>query len=198
MFLVYCKSNPHILYCILKFIENHSVLVGVIISVIAGSLWMHKFLKQKRAEAFFGFYARLSLFLNELQKNLDEKNLLNISDLDAGNIYSLIYVPDYVKIVCPKFSEIENEDLKPYQEIANRIKELLLNTDNNVYPKGAKRDKWYKSQQVVFSFCEFITNDAYRRITNIKSEPEAQHITKCKLLVDAINYIQQSIYNSKY
>lgn len=198
MFLVCCESNPHILYCILEFIENHSVLVGVITSVVVGSLWMRKFLKQKRAEAFFGFYTKLSLFLNELQTNLDEKNLLNISDSDAGNIYALIYVPDYLKIVCPKFSKIENNDLKPYQEIANRIKELLLNTENNVYPKGAKRDKWYKSQQAIFSFCEFITNDAYRQITNIKSEPEAQHITKCKLLVDAIDYIQQSIYNSKY
>lgn len=198
MFLEYCESNPHILYCILEFIESHSVLMGVVTSVIVGSLWMRKFLKQKRAEAFFGFYTKLSLFLDELYNRLDEKDLLNISDSESGNIYSLIYVPNYVNIVCPKFSGIENEDLTSYQKLTGRIKELLLNTENNVYPKGAKREKWYKSQQILFSFCEFITNDAYREITNIKSEPEAQHIAKCKSLVEAINYIQQSIYNSKY
>ncbi|MCH5172529.1 MAG: hypothetical protein J1F31_06860 [Erysipelotrichales bacterium] len=195
MFLEYFCLSLSIIDCILQYIEDHPVLVGVGTSVIIGSLWMRKFLRQRRAEAFLSFYSKLSLYIYELQTKLNEKGLLNISDPKSGNIYSLIYVEDYINVACPDFHIPTEEELKPFQPIAADIRELLINTDNNVYPRGTKRDQWYKSQQIIFSFCEFI-NGEHQHLTNISDDNP--HIAKCKSLLDAMNYIQESIYNAKY
>lgn len=198
MFLVYFCLWQHIINYILQFIENHSVLVGIVTSVIVGSLWMHKFLKQKRAEAFFGFYARLLLCLSELQERLNEKNLLNISEPEYGNIFSLIYIENYSIQICPMFSKIDDNDLEVYKSIAIKIQDILMNTENNVYPKKADREKWYRSQQVLFSFCEFLTNDCYQGAVNKNNGNEPLHIIKCRELVNAIDYIKESICNTEY
>ncbi len=201
MFLVYIYASLHIIECVLSFIENNSVLVGVITSVIVSSLWLRKFIRQKRAEAFFGFYARLSLCLKALQTNLEDKELLNVSDSKKGNIYSLIYIDDYIKDVCPSFTVLTEDELKVYKNFAIEIEEILLNTDNNVYPKKANTKKWYESQHILFSFCEFLKNKEYHHTTNIavsEGSTEPKHIEKCKALVEAINFIQVSIDNAKY
>ena len=201
MFLECLSSFLHIIECVLCYIENNSVLVGVITSVIASSLWLRKFLRQKRAEAFFGFYAKLSLHLKALQTRLEEKGLLNVSKPEAGNIYSLLYTKDSVKDFCPSFTELSDKDLVPFQTLAKEIKKTLLDTDSNVYPPKADRKQWYESQHILFSFCDFLENSEYHYMTNKRTsegETEDKHIVKCKLLVEALNYIQNSINNAKY
>lgn len=201
MFLTYINNLLHILKYILCFIEENSVLVGVMTSVLAGSLWFRKFLKQKRAEAFFGFYSKLSLRLKSLQTMLEENGQLNISNSKEGNIYSLIYIEDYMKKVCPSYKSPEDNELELYKSAAKELKNILLNTENNVYPQGTKRKEWYENQHVLFLFCEFIENEAYQHITNEEfdnGENESKHITKCKLLVNAMNNIQESINHAKY
>lgn len=188
-------------YILLVFIEDHSVLVGVVSSVIVGSLWLKKFIRQKRAEAFFGFYAKLSLRLGELRRRLEEKDQLNIDDAEAGNIFSLLYLTENIVEFCPGYNEPDQAMLGLYQMYAKELEKLLLETKNNVYPKNTDRKRWYKSQQTIFSFCEFLINDACRNMTNIKFETgiiEPKHIVKCKELVQAMDYIQESISNAKY
>lgn len=196
MLLEYFCISLRIIDCILQYVEDHPVLVGVSTSVIIGSLWMHKFLRQRRAEAFLSFYSKLSLYIYELQTKLNEKELLDISKPESGNIFSLIYLENHINKVCPNFHIPTDEDLNPLKPIATEIRELLIKTDNNVYPRGAKREQWYKSQQTIFSFCEFIINGEHRHLTNISDDKP--HITKCKSLLDAMNYIQESIYKAKY
>lgn len=201
MFLIYCSSKQSIIQFVLRFIEEHSGLVGIITSVIVSSLWLTKFIKQKRAEAFFGFYAKLSLRLKALQILLQEKDQLNISNAEAGNIFSLIYLKDYILDACPGYKIPTDEELELYKVAAKELKDILLNTENNVYPPGAKRKKWYESQHILFSFCEFLGNNAYQHTTNeefINNQNEYKHIVKCTLLVNAINYIQKSIERAKY
>lgn len=201
MFLVCFSPQVHTIAHVLQFIEDHPVLVGVITSVITGSLWLRKFLMQKRAEAFFGFYAKLSLCLKSLQSKLEEKGLLNTSKSDVGNIYSIIYTDECVQIVCPKFADPTPTEIESYQAAAKQLKDTLLNTESNIYPPGADRKKWYESLYTLFSFCEFIENKDNLKKTNkhrAEGETEDKHITKCKLLVDAINYILNSIDNAKY
>lgn len=201
MFLECNFTISYIIECILCFIETHSVLVGVITSVIVGSLWMRKFVRQKRAEAFFGFYSKLSLYLRELQTRLEDTGQLNVSDAEAGNIFSLIYLDSYIVNACPRYKKLSAKELDSYKGIAKKIKETLLSTDNNVYPKGSNRKKWHESQQVVFSFCEFLENEAYQHTTNqmfVGNTQEIKHITKCKTLVDAMMYIQEAIEKAKY
>ena len=201
MFLEYLLSLFHIIECVLDYIEDNSVLVGVITSVIVSSLWLRKFLRQKRAEAFFGFYAKLSLYLRSLQARLDERSLLNTEISEAGNIYSLIYTKETIADFCPSFHMPSDEDLKYFTNIAEEIQQTLLNTESNVYPPKSDRKKWYESQHTLFSFCDFLKRSECQHITNTrtaKGKTEDTHIEKCKLLVDAINYILDSISNAKY
>ena len=201
MFLVCISTSLHIIGYVLCFFEENSVLVGVITSMIVSSLWFRKFIKQKRAEAFFGFYAKLSLRLKSLQTRLEERGQLNISNSKAGNIYTLIYIKDFGKVVCPSYTPPTEKEFELYKSAAKELKEILCNTENNVYPPGAKRKEWYENQYILFLFCEFLENETYQHTTNEeydKGESESKHLTKCKLLVDAINSIQESINRAKY
>lgn len=225
MFLICLESLQQIASRFLQFIEENTVFVGIITSIIVSSLWFRKYIKQKRAEAFFGFYAKLSLCLKSLQTRLIDKGQLNISNPDDGNIYSLIYVKDFIKSACPSYMTPTENDLELYKAYAKELKNILLETDNNVYPLGSKRRKWYESQHVLFSFCEFLENESNQHTTNekfpkkkrsiltedkyknkcvikciskYKAKYKSKHMTKCKSLVRAINYILKSINNAKY
>lgn len=201
MFLELVNTLQHIIEYILCFINDNSTLMGVLSSVIAGSLWFKKYINQKRAEAFFGFYTKLSLLLKSLQIKLEENGQLNISDSNAGNIYSLIYVQNYIKTACPGYRVPTNDELDLYKSSAKELKDILFNNENNVYPRGAKQKEWYESQQIIYLFCEFIENEAYQHITNeafVNGENESKHIIKCRLLVNAINNIQEAINQAKY
>lgn len=200
MFLVFYTPPQNTIGYALQIIEDNSVLVGVLTSVITGSLWLRKFLREKRAEAFFGFYAKLSLRLKFLQSALNENGQLNILNPDAGNIYSLIYFDSCYSKVCKAYKEPGPKERDIYKNAAKELKKILLETDNNVYPLGSNKKKWYESQYVLYSFCEFLENIEAIIKTN-KTETadgELKHIVKCKELVEAINYIQESIENAKY
>ncbi|MCM1500703.1 MAG: hypothetical protein NC124_19775 [Clostridium sp.] len=198
--LLVCNLNLlHIIECILCFIEENSVLVGVITSVIVSSRWFKQFIRQKRAEAFFGFYAKLSLRLKALQTKLVDSGQLNVSDAKAGNIFSLMYTDELREKICPKYREPKEMDL--YRSAAKELKEILLNTDNNVYPQGSDPKEWYESQHILFDFCEFLENKAYHQRTNKElgeGESEPKHIIKCRLLINAMDNIQKSINNAHY
>lgn len=190
-----------VIKCVLKFIRDNSELIWMIITIIAGSVWFNKFLKQKRAEAFFGFHAKLYLRLKTLKEKLNEKDRLNIKEREKGNIYSLIYSNDYVRKACPQYNRITDEEIKIYQAVAVEVKEIILGTENNVYPKCAKRKEWYNNLDVVFAFCEFLEKKEKFGRSNkdsMKEGKEAKHITKCKILVEAIDYILNSIDREKY
>ena len=201
MFLVCNFKLLHIIKYILCFIEENSVLMGVITSVIVSSLWFRKFLRQKRAEAFFGFYSKLSLLLNALQTKLDDNGQLNVSDAKVGNIFSLIYTDEIRKKIYPKYKIPNEEELNLYKSTVKDLKDILLNTDNNVFPQGSDRKEWYKSQHIIFNFCEFLENEICQKNTNKESEyveSEPKHIIKCRLLIDAMDNIQKSINNAQY
>lgn len=201
MFLVFISTIQHIIEYILCFIEESPVFVGIITSMIVSSLWFRKYIRQKRAEAFFGFYAKLSLRIKSLQAKLEENGQLNVKDPNAGNIYSLIYAEDCIKTICPSYKEPKPEELKIYQLAADELMTLLISTENNVYPRGSKRKEWYESQQIIYLFCEFLENKEYWHTTNKEfdnGEEEYKHVKKCRLLINAMNCIQESINNAKY
>jgi len=201
MFLECTSKIQHIIECILCFVEENPVLVGIITSMIVSSLWFRKYIRQKRAEAFFGFYAKLSLCLISLRTKLEENGQLNISSSDAGNIYSLIYAEGDIKTICPSYKKPNDKELKLYQSAAKKLKEILLNSENNVYPRGSKRKEWYQSQHIIFLFCEFLENEEHWHTTNKefdRGDNEYKHIKKCRSLINAMDYIQESINDAKY
>jgi len=178
---------------ILSWLENHSGIIGIITAIIAGSLWFHKFLMQKRAEAFFGFYARLLLQIKSLQALLDDNELLVINKPSVGNIYTLIYSGDPYK-VCNDFKIPSEELFDDLKRLALQIKNTLTESENNVYPKVSERSKWYDSQYILFEFCEFLEYKSKRGITNIaKVAGKYKHTVKCQDLINAMKYIKESI-----
>ncbi len=201
MLLVYFAPQQNIIEYILKIIEDNSVLIGVITSLIVGSLWFRKFIRQRRAEAFFGFYTKLSLSIRILQTKLLENDRLNITDFKSGNIFSLIYVESDIEKICSSFTPVLDDELNSYKKAAAAIKNIIINTDNNVYPQKANRGQWYKSQCVLLLFCDFLEDKSNRNLTNIPEESdntEPKHITRCKELIEAMDYILESINSAKY
>lgn len=201
MFLICISEVLDVIEHFLCIIQNNSVFIGIITSIIVGARWFRKYIEQKRAEAFFGFYAKLYLRLRTLRTRLEENDQLNITNSGNGNIYSLVYTEDVMVDVCPGYKELEKKSLKSCKDAAKELKKLLVNTDNNVYPQGSKREEWYKSQHIIFMFCEFLENDAYKHITNEeydKDDQEFKHIVKCRMLIEAMTYIQDSINNAQY
>lgn len=201
MLLVWLSKIKHIIECILCIIEENPVSVGIFTSMIVGSLWFRKYIRQKRAEAFFGFYAKLSLCLKSLRIKLEENGQLNVSDTKAGNIYALIYLEGDIKKICPRYKAPNEKEIQLYQAAAKELKEILLNTENNVYPRGSKREEWYESQHIIFLFCEFLENKEYWHTTNKEFDSgnnEYKHMKRCKSLIGAMDCIQRSINNVKY
>ena len=192
--------------CILSWIEGHPVLLGGFTTVTFGSFWFHRFLKQKRAEAFFGFYARLLLQLKSLDVWLNEESLLNIDceNVKQGNIYALLYEQETLREICPGFHDLKPNKLNDLKKLASQLRSTLLESENNVYPKKSNKKSWYDSQHILFLFCDFIEQDSLRKTINKpiydsgNNSGKYKHIVRCHELINAISYIQSSIDNENY
>jgi len=188
------------LLSILSWVESHPVTVGVGTAVIAGSLWFYKFIKQKQAEALFGFYMRLTFQLKNLRTWLNDKNLLELENSDKGNIYTLIYSNDTKRYVCSGFHAPNDNELEEIKELTQELEKTLIKSYNNVYPKISDKKKWYDQQLVLFKFCKFIKNKSLHGCTSKPQDEdkEPEHITKCRELINAMDYIQGAIENELY
>lgn len=202
MFLIILQYIGDAIRCILSWIESYSVTVMIITALITSSLWFRKYLKQRRAEAFFGFYTQLLLRLKSLREWLEEKKLLEINNIANGNIYALIYVKEKQQEICAGFYEPSNGTFDELKELVSPLKLTLLESENNVYPKGSKRSEWYNCQQTLLGFCEFIEHESRRKNTNIvevsSENIEYKHTMKCRELIAAMDKIQASIEKENY
>jgi len=171
--------------------------------MLVGTLWFRKFLKQRRAEAFFGFYSSLMLQIKSIRVWLEEKDMLKVGTQD-GNIYAHMYVPGLEKDESLLFQRLEDKQFDELNELLKDLKELLLKSENNVYPKGFKKKLWYESQHTLLTFCNFIALGSMREDTNIpkysngNNSGQYKHIVKCKELIAAMDSIQTSIENANY
>jgi len=197
--IVFYQSIWSIVNCVFLWLENHSGIIGIIVIIITGSLWSYKFLMQKRAEAFFGFYTRLYFQLKGLKSLLDDNNLLKIEPPNVGNIYSLLYIDSIRHEACEYFNNPSSKLFNDIKSLASQIKNTLTESESNVYPNASERKKWYGSQYILFEFCEFLENDSKRGITSIAKvageNSEFKHTVKCRKLINAVNYINKSIKN---
>ena len=180
---------------VLSWVEGHSVIVGLITAAVVSSLWFRSFLRQRRAEAFFGFYARLMLQLSRLDTWLQAKGMLNVDHPENGNIYSYMYVADTRTKVCEAFHPLDDIEMKELCDFTSDLREILLQSENNVYPKRIKKQLWYDSQQVLVAFCDFVELDSMRGKTNepLSDSKECKHVVKCRELITAIESIRSLI-----
>lgn len=200
MFLEYLCKSKDIILTIIDFIESHSVLIGIITAIFTSSFWLRKFIKQKRAEAFFDFYSKLLLRIKSLKSQLEEYSQLNCSKELDGNIYSLIYIKEELPKICPKYKPPTEAELKIFKSSALDLKKCILESNSNVYPTKAKQREWYESQHIILSFCEFLEDDAFKYNYNDSNldDGNQRHIIRCKELVGAMNYIINAIESEQY
>ena len=67
-----------------------------------------------------------------LQAKLEENDRLNITDSNIGNIFTLIYVEKDIVKFCNSFTPISEDELNSYKVVSNAIKDIIINTENNV------------------------------------------------------------------
>jgi hypothetical protein len=188
-------------------VETHPVTFGVFTVLVGSLLWLRKLLKQKRAEAFFGFYSRLDLLLRNLKACLSLKDDMPTTpqsqDTTAvGNIFCLLYSVTVRAEICSGFVEPTEDEKAILREILCDIKEAILETDCNVYPKRCKKEKWGQSQYVLLEFYRFINKgekvESYKTKESAMKDKRYIHIEKYDELITAIQFLQTSIHKATY
>ncbi len=193
MLLNNIESFFDLLGLIPDYVEEHSVFSGMIVAAFAGTLWLDRYLCQKRAEAFLGFYSKLSLHLKLLREMLENNERLSTGNSTDGNIFALIYKDEIIDKYSIVHPEIGKEELESYKRVAKDIRNVLLEADNNVSPLGVNRHRWHESQYTILSFCELIEDDSIHHITNIYNDSNPEHITRCIEFKESMNFILDSI-----
>ena len=61
------------------------------------------------------------------------------------------------------------------------------------------KKKWYESQHIILSFCNFLEKEELKHIySDMNRTDKPIHITKCEELVNAMDYIIYAIEHEKY
>lgn len=202
--LAYSSTVQTTIESVLFFIRDNSFLIGSVITVLTGLLWMKNLLREKRAEAFFGFYANLRFHIILLRSKLDEKRYLGTcvgANANSGNIFSALYDENLRQEYCPGYHDPEQWYLSNLKEISGRLKQVITESNCNVYPKNIDSKRWYDSQFIIFSFCDYIDNIDKLKQTYGKhpaNYKKPMHIMKCEELVEAMDFIIQSLDKIKY
>jgi len=188
---------------IIHFIEDNPVTLALLGTFITSYFCFGNFIKQKRAEAFFGFYTQLLLHIKKMRTWLEEQNFLEIDDFQKGNIYAIIFNKNTLNHEFPGFvNKINPNVLDEIKEIISPLEKIIIESNNNVYPKSAEKKKkiWYDSQAVLLSFCELIKHQSvHYQINELKNKSgEYRHIAKCKEFIQAMNEIQDLIEKEGY
>jgi hypothetical protein len=157
------------------------LLVEILVVCIAGTVTFRSYLRQKRAEAFFDFYARLRICVKCI-KNFLETNKYLCSDIsNKSNIFMYMYPKEDND---DSFHRLEENDMLLLSTYTSELEILLFECKNNVYPKSSRKKKkeWYDSQQVLYEFCKFINAVSKGKQITInyddKKNKKASHIVK--------------------
>ena len=202
----YFKCFCNTIEYVLCWIESHPIFVGVTVPMIVGFFSVREYVKNKRLEACFGFYASLKLQINYLKTLLDERNMLNTENVEAGNIYTLLYDDKLLTHICPAFHFPESEYMCAISDCCEKIQNTLMDSKCNINPTSIARCDWDKELQNIYNFCEFIRT--YQKKVSIKiiNEKDAiatnskyKHIKLCeefnKSLQTIINAIDEACQN---
>jgi hypothetical protein len=208
MLYEYFEIGKNIIKSVLYFAEHNPIVMGVIAAVWTSSLWLRKLIKQKRAEAFFGFYTHLLLRIKVFESWLDEHRLLNCKNKDAGNVYTFIYQHTIIGSECSGFlyKDVNNyaQLLEEMEKMAQDLKKVIIESKSNVYPQKCNKKTWYESQYVLVSFCDYVIDKKGWGETKKAKYEEGRgrgkyvHVVKCEELIDAMHFLRSSIERSIY
>lgn len=198
----------------LNWIEAHSTFVdimfkmfcGIIGIVGAGLFYYFKFYRKQKSAALFGFYIQFDMLLSVLKQQIDRTK-------EDKNPFLLTYTENtrgLLGLSLPGGDEKETE--KVFLPISKELKKLLLDADNNVYPKACKKETWYQSQKTVLNFVFMMTDGLERSSIEIKPadiqrntqgavvgpEEAKAHKTKWEELKKAVESLQDTLKEVRY
>ena len=213
--IAWISPLPNWFRLILKWIEVHSTFVNILFKILcgitgivgAGLFYYFKFYRKQKTAALFGFYIQFDMLLSVLKQQIDRVEDSTI------NPFILLYTDaarDLLGLSLPGGGEQETE--KIYLPISDELKKLLLDADNNVYPKACEKDTWYQSQKTVLDFVFMMTDRLGRESIEIKPSdiqkdeqgavvgPEGAktHINKWEELKKAVESLQNTLKEVRY
>jgi hypothetical protein len=172
---------------VLCFVENHPVLIGMLVFV-SGAFWLRKYIRQRRVDACFGFYANVLLLVDRLHKTLDAMNLL---DCTSFNIFSLHYAKDVIKAKYPgriidEQTVIPKKELDILSEPAAKLQNVLINAENNITPQKVKVAQWYGYQHIIIDLCALILGKYNLEIVDGENQKPSDLCKEAKTAMDGI------------
>lgn len=93
----------------------------------------------------------------------------------------------------------EQETIDIFKPVSIQLKELLLNSDNNVYPRIIKKKEWYSNNFIIIDFALMITDRINNNSMHCDSENvETIYKNKWQDLIKAINDLRKEIRKIQY
>ena len=211
--ITWLYALPNWIRLILNWIEIHSTFVNIVFKIVcgligiigAGLFYYFKFYRKQKSAALFNFYIRLDMLLSVLKQQIDRTE-------ESKNPFLLLYTGTTMNLLglsLLRGDESQTEAL--FLPIAKEIKKLLLDTDNNVYPKTCKKESWYQSQKTLLDFVFMMTDKL--GISSIEVDPTAikrkngtviapeeatVHINKWEKLKEAVQILQDTLREVRY
>lgn len=178
----------------LKWIHDNSTLVNILFTILCGIsgwlLYRKTYYREKRSAALFGFFVRFDMLLAVLQRQIEVH-----SEGNAGP-FALMYTADArstLQLLLPDGTV--DKTIKLFSPIAKELKSLLLEAENNVYPKSCKKKDWYDSQIILLHFALMITD-------RLDVETIAPACSDCQNRLDelkkAVNELRNILERVKY
>lgn len=206
---------PNWVTLILKWIESHSTFVNILFQIVcgitgivgAGLFYYFKFYRKQKIAALFGFYIQFDLLLSVLKEQIDRWKEPKI------NPFNLLYTDTtrtLLGLTLPGGSEQETETA--FLPISKELRKLLLDAENNVYPKTCKKETWYQSQKTVLGFVFMMTDRIERSSIEIipaniqrnaqgdivRPEEAKTHIYRWEELKKAVENLQDTLKEVRY
>lgn len=155
--------------------------------------------RNKQIQAETVFYPVLRMKVTILEDLLKKNNRLEVLDVNAGNIFIILYKENVRHSYCSEYkSEIPENEISLYKNALGEIKEVIEKTDVNVPPKKCSREEWEKSQVTLMLFYKTIeakSNGMSVEVVTEKATPETKlhpiHIEECEKLIQALKCLSK-------
>ncbi len=181
---------------VLNWINDNSTFVNILFTILCGIvgwlLYRRTYYREKRSAALFGFFVRFDMILEVLQTQINKCSEEN------SNPFALLYTARSRGLNCLSLpGGTPDETFKLFSPIAKELKSLLLETENNVFPKSCKKEEWYKSQITILQFALMIT-DRLNFEANNSDDIETEANNRLTELKKAVTTLRDILNQVKY
>lgn len=179
---------------VLNWIDENPTLVNILFTILCGLVgWVFyrfTYYRKKKSAAMFGFFVRLDMILTVLQSQINTYT-------NKQGPFVLLYTEDARKAAQLQLpgGSVEKA-FEQFGPIAIELKSLLLETENNVYPKACKKEEWYNNQIILLHFALMIIDRL--GVETIKSPLAQDFHSRLEELKKAVKTLRGILNQVKY